>query len=590
MTTIKKTSFEELGWGFYYDEQGKYPIESNEALQAFPGDTLDIYYRSRPVQSSDGNFYGNVIQSNKNFPLFFAGLYSKKDKINSFNFFGREDDGYKSLNGRIESVSIWDKAIDESSVLDYATNRIKMIGDDATYRYQSIEEAKDDGLFMHYEFSDSPILARSFDYEYSAIKSRRFDIGEGKSINCSKMDRFGDFVFVDSAKFKSSFTINFRFFIEELKDFTLFYSEKIGHIWFDVVKSEIIVVLYPHIGNDESFFIQFEKIKIHKWYDVTVSLGDGVLKVYVDGEKLEEHATIIDIGGVYTMYLNHSNIESITKDDFCTSSTFTPDTRDNRYKLVRYSGDSFPSSIYFKYDRGGEELINMLSGLDRDFSVLVLSDTNSLRSSSTYEIDNTFGTHGKSFLFCGYNYQNLNFKIDQNVDNSINFSFYKSSYSGTYGAGDTNAYWTDALVPNGIVKFTIKFKNSILDSSEIFPAIFTLPGLPISTKKVDITDNSHRYVTDTNGMSSIDSDIIVSVYNYGYDHFYASAVPNNSKNTYVKTTYYGRTFILEKGKIGIHYKAIGYCYYNTVDNYDGSRNMPCRSATGHSFKTFPIKW
>ncbi len=524
MATEKMVSFEELGWNFYYDEQGKYPLDKDELISVSPNEEIYLYYRSRPKQEEDGRFYGNVIESNFNFPMFLFGMYRKENKYNTILLFGDDEDGNMSLNGKVESIAMWNRKLEDATVLDYHTNRIRMIGNDVSYMYSDSQFAEDDGLFAFYEFDESSILTQSFNGNFSSIKSRMFDIGSGKSTNSSVMDRFGDYMFIDAARFYSDFSISARLYVEELKDFTIIKSNETMHVWYDVGTSTFTVELFPHVGNKKILYIQHETMKVHHWYDIAFTYGSGVFDFYIDGELIETHNLDIDIGGVYSLILDHSNIESISIDNFATSTRYSQTThRDNLWPLVRdYSDRTIGTgTTSFVLNSGGKEFQNMMIGKDRNFRAVPLYSEGSFNLSQTNTIDEILDIYSISYrtdmkvLYSRGRREDYNIAI--NADNSISFSL-KVSDANFYTDYRAATGFTDALVPNGMVKIKIRIKNELVSEEPVFPMLFSVPSIPISVKKIDITDSDFGYLPSISGHGAKNLKVTIS---YGsYSRYY----------------------------------------------------------------------
>jgi len=51
-----KFTFEDLGWYFAWDEDGKYPVDVNNPIPVPPDGTITLYLTSKPIQQSDGTW------------------------------------------------------------------------------------------------------------------------------------------------------------------------------------------------------------------------------------------------------------------------------------------------------------------------------------------------------------------------------------------------------------------------------------------------------------------------------------------------------------------------------------------------------
>lgn len=482
MITRRNVSLRELGWEFSYDKDGKYPLSENENVPLVPGEVIELYFRNRPKQDVDGHFYGTAVESSSDFPFFFFNMFKKRDKLNTFYLFGIEGEANSSLSGKIESFSLWSRKIEDSKIVNYHTNASKMIGNGIEYLYQTEDEAIDDGLKMHYVFDDNSSIVSNFTGDVTAVKNRRFDVGSGKTTNSSIMNSPEDVVFVDRASFYKNFTMNFRFYIEDMDDFTLFYSQDIGHIKYDVVTSTFDVELYPHIGNEEVAHIQKENLKVHTWYDLSIRYEHGMLTADLNSVFLEDNTLGIEVGGIYSLVADNSNFESIEVD-----STYTYFTS-WKYKdvfPVMFNGDVQPETD-FSYSRGRKEFINMMIGESRDMNQsVVLSDTHICKQeyiiNDILTDDIEFTGHFASMLV--NNNRSIGFTVSSENSDGINFKISHLDI-GEFSSFVGNRCWTSMLLPHGYVKIKLTVKNTLVSTDAVFPMIYLLPGTPLGVHRV----------------------------------------------------------------------------------------------------------
>jgi len=498
----KLMSFESLGWGFYYDVQGKYPLQKDEVLNLTPGEEFSLYYRCPPRQEEDGEFYGNTIIASKEFPFFFFGFYEKNDVYNNIFLFGTDDSVNDTLIGKVESFSMWERGLDDAEILNYSTNTPRMIGDDESYMYSSVDEAKEDGLFLHFDFDESNMVVNSFDDEVSSIKNRVLDIGSGKTENSTILDRLGDRILVSSTKFKSNFTLNFRYYIEEMKDFVLFSAEEIGGIRFDAANLSYEIELFPFIGNIERISIQATDTKIHHWYDFTFLYEDGVAKFYIDGILVETHYPNIDIGGVYRLQLNHDAFESIEVDTFYTFETYYAYhcnyCNAGTYPEYMMYDESLMDNFEIVLDHGSKNIVPMFIDKSKEHPAIQLGVQTRFDGIDIVS-DNDF-MYGLKYSQ-GVTGSILN--LNTNNVNSVSIDYEVGSYNN-YAYSKGNALWTQALVPSGMVRIDIKISDSISSGISVFPMIFTLPSVKISVEKTRM-DNEAEYIAEDNRMQYIKS-------------------------------------------------------------------------------------
>jgi len=499
---LTTTSLEELGWRFSYDIGGKYPLSKDDSVIIRPGETTELYFRHRPIQKEDGRFYGNAVMANKQFPMFFFGMYRRRALHNSISLFGKEN-GYSALIGRVESFSMWERGVDDALVANYTQNQTKMIGDGAGYLYKNTEEAKNDGLFLHYDIGTQGLLVKNYNQGTALIKSSDFPITQGKDSNASRLDNYSDYMLLDNTEFRSQFSINFRFYMEIERDFTLFYGENIGHIHYDANNREMIIELYPYIGNIKKYYIQVPDLNIHYWYDFTVSYANGVLTTYLNGEKLETHYPNIDIGGVYSLILDYSNIESVEVDSTLTHRVYSREDADGEVRFINFSGEVLNFNSEITFDKGGKNLLNLLYDEKNNKKVDILINSNNVVSEEIEVIDEI-----NELFFLKGRYKTFDTDITQiSIENSIDDSITIKSLYGEhkYLTKYGNTLWTDALLPNGYIKIKIKYKDELQSTEPVFPMVFTLPNLPITTKEIDVTNHRVGYITGNNTIRDIGS-------------------------------------------------------------------------------------
>ncbi len=493
MTNIVNVSFNDLGWGFYYDIDGKYPMSQDENLSYSPGEEITLFYRCPPVQEEDGKFYGYDIYSNDTFPLFFFGLYNQIEKYNTIELFGEEDTP-SSINGKVESYSLWNNAIDDASVVAYQTNTMKMIGVGAEYMYQDLDEANESGLYSHFDFDTFTSVTLDHKQEVTSLKPRNFELGSGKTTNSSIMNRLDDFIRVDGSKFFKEFTLNFRFFIEELGDFTLFKADEILKISFDEVTSSFNIEVYPYAGNIVYIYIEKYDIRVHHWYDFAVKFDGSMMKVFIDGEMVEENHLNLEISGAYNLELRHDNIEYIRADSTFSSNAhvgpttgnyISPSTFFNYLKAVKRDGYNYLNREA-TLSAGARNIYSLIGGKDGSSLAIPLGGNNPKCISHDIDPDDpekktiswiwsinaehSEGSAKKTF-------------IAKQSDGSVNAGM---TECGNCGSMSGNTFWSNGLQASGYIKVTIKIKDTVSNEDPIFPMIFSLPGMPVIVKKVEL--------------------------------------------------------------------------------------------------------
>ncbi len=513
MTTRKNVSLRELGWNLSYDIDGKYPLIEHEHVPISPNEVITLYLRNRPVQEEDGIFYGTAVESSVKFPLFFFNMCRKKDKLNIFYLFGTEDVFYPSLKGKIESFSLWGKALEDTSLIEYHTNTMKMIGNGAEYNYQTEQEAIDDDLKMHYEFSQASTIVPNFDGGINAVKNRMFDIVGGQTVSASGLTQREDLVFIELANFYSDFTMNFRFYVEEMDDFTLFHSKDIGFIRYDVTTGTFEAELFPHIGNARTSHIQHENLKVHTWYDFAIKYDRGEITSVLKGEVLEKENLGLDVGGVYSILADTSNFSSIAVDS---TYTFKSSWHEREKYPETFAGEEQPSSD-FTFSHGRDEFYTMTIGKNRDLTPAIVLASN-IREYNIATIDALNDDYKYNIYISGANTPTrVNFIVEKFGGDGLRFQVARiNSYSYVY-TGNNNRAWTSALVPQGYVKITLTVKDILESNDPVFPVVFLLPGLPISIHKVKMDEDNK---IDFNAVSSESANCDIEWHFKGVNSYY----------------------------------------------------------------------
>ena len=478
MVETRNMSLEDAGWRFCYDEGGKYPLSNYVQTPLVPGETIELYFRAKITQEADGSFYGNSVAVGKAFPYFFFNMMERIKLYNTMFLFGREEDAYPSMKGRAESFSIWDKVQDDAFVSSYIVDNPELIGG----KYADVQAAKDDGLVYHYLFDNASMVVQPFDGgTVTGMKTSSFDIVQGKTSNASEMTSgYGDSIFVEGVPFTRSFTMNFRFYLESMDDFVLFHSNNIGEIVFDAGTETFSINLIPTIGYPKSAQIQVgEQMKLHHWYDFTITYGQGVLRSYMDGVFLEENVMNVEIGGVEKYKRNTSNFESITIDTQRTSPSFAGNGHDEIGYVVPdktfniVGADIFSDMLSPEYVLSGV----VYSPLEED---LVESATKTMVF-DTYMVSSYINNKRETSIIV----DKLNSSVRIFMGGILGSGGYTTQRSGT----------TRKLVPLGYTKITLVVKDVLEDDTPVFPMIFTLPGEPLSVEKIDISDYEYMYQT-----------------------------------------------------------------------------------------------
>ncbi len=477
MSALENVTLEDLGWNFYYDEDGKYPVQKDSFINVSPSEVLDLYYRSPPQQEDNGDFVGYEIEANKLFPYFFFGFYEKKEVSNTFQICGVSTEN-NSMNGKIESFSMWNKGIDDASIVAYHTNTMKMIGNDISYMYQDDQEAVDHGLVYHYYFGEQNIISYNFNSSSSALKNRRLEIGQGKTANASILDEIGDLVIIDRLKMYPDFTMNIRFFLEEIRDFSLFYSSEIMQISLDKETNNIVFDFYPYIGNIKTVYVLKSDLRLHHWYDLAVKYKDGTVSIFIDGEKEKETNINIEIGGVYSYNVNHENISNIFIETHKNRCIF-------ELNAYMYHGTSPYQRAYsssFELEKGGNNLKKLFMGENNTGGTTALKNRNEPNNNATVTEDsiglytykiplNTGYASGRDCYIRVSSLENNRCGFESHITDSGLHQGYMNGYKG-------NILSVESLLPNGGLKITITFKSQ-LSTVSVFPMLFTIPSLPI---------------------------------------------------------------------------------------------------------------
>ena len=478
MVETRNMSLEDAGWRFCYDEGGKYPLSDYTQTPLVPGETIELYFRAKITQEADGKFYGNSVAVGKAFPYFFFNMMERIKLYNTMFLFGREENIYPSMKGRAESFSIWDKVQNDAFVSSYVVDNPELIGG----KYADVQEAKDDGLVYHYLFDNSSMVVQPFDGSaVTGMKTETFDIVQGKSSNASEMTAgYGDSIFIEGVPFTREFTINFRFYLESMEDFVLFHSRDIGEIVFDGGTETFSINLLPTIGYPKSAQIQVgEQMKLHHWYDFTITYGAGKLKSYMDGVFLEENIMNVEIGGVERYRKNTSNFESITIDTIRSSPSFGGSAHDE----ISYICPDKTFSIH-----GAEIFGEMVSPSLVLSGVLMRSTEEDTPENAHYSMRFPF----YPALYYATQERDVHIDIDK-LDSGVSISVSDRLGDSRYIFRKSGT--TRKLVPLGYIKVTLVVKDVLVDDTPVFPMIFTLPGEPLSVEKIDVSKYEYMYQT-----------------------------------------------------------------------------------------------
>jgi hypothetical protein len=280
--------------------------------------------------------------------------------------------------------------------------------------------------------------------------------------------------------------------------------------------------------------------------------------------------------------MERSNIEYITIDAWRTYKAYR-----ERYNWpVRMYNKNTLHNRWFNFDKGGRELQNLLFGKERNYFPTIPHETLGLHESRKDVIDSLTDKYRFYMRFATCHHGNVSnnqieFKIERNEDDSISFSVVENG-TWKYGgyntpSGFTNMMWTQAITPNGYLKITIKFKNTISSEDAIFPAVFTIPSLPISTRKTDVTDKACGFYTASYHPNEYDLKIKRFDLHSYQTHWENIGNPILGPSDGVSVDFHGNTCFIPGGMYGVLYQPQGSYTYTrhyrcevfTYDNVSG---------------------
>lgn len=296
------TTLEELGWKPYWDSEGKYPVTQGENFNISPGETKSIFYHCNPEQEEDGLFYGNAFWILGDFPGVMGGIYSSElQKVDA----SIVADGFR---GRVEEFALWDRPLNDGEIGNYHTNLTGMIGSTIGDKYDTLVDARTDGLTDYYQYGDTAVLQRFDGTQSLSLKNRSLPVGAGKNSNATIIEE-SDSIVVQSLVTASKFSLNIRFFIEENGDFVLVDIPETIKIEFIETNSLFRMTLFPPVG--EAVIVDVEAVNLpnFKWHDFCVTYDGSTIKSYLTGELLESNSYSLGFMPKEAMSLDMTNIE-----------------------------------------------------------------------------------------------------------------------------------------------------------------------------------------------------------------------------------------------------------------------------------------
>ena len=307
-------TFEDLGFELYYDKLGTRKVLDTDKINVTPGETMDFWLIARPQQRENGIWYHTTYRFLGDAPFIVAGMYIVEDRLNDVSVLSNDNDSTRAFIGKMEEVAIWHRPLDDAEISNYQTNLIGMIGSGTGYKYQTAEEAWEDGLRSYYIPANFQLLGLPF-YETDSkevfLKSNPFIIAGGKHSNSVVLDSIDDTMTISGAKMDYDFTIHTRFSPSEYKTFTIFKSDGIGELWYSAEAGEMTFEVYPFYAPKGVYSFSLPQMTVHKWYDIAVRMDKGRLSIFIDGEQVFYKDFVLSIRGVKSIVNNNNIVEDV---------------------------------------------------------------------------------------------------------------------------------------------------------------------------------------------------------------------------------------------------------------------------------------
>lgn len=579
---VQNTTLEDLGVKAYWDAAGRNEIMPGDSFEVTPGGSIDVCFIRKPIQEEDGKWYVNDIYVYEPISGFISGIY-KKNRILSKSFLGGTGNAGESLRGRIEEFAFWGRALDDAEIVNYQTNQNEMIGSGVGYKYQDEQEAQDDLLYQFYKTNDIVQVTKNFDGGTGTLlKNGYFTVESGKTTNSIEIIDNDAYMTIENFKSEKDFTINIRFFIEEMKDFVLFDNHDILRISFDESSLSFIIEFIPYIGNIFKWSVELTDARIHHWYDIAIKYSYGNSKLFIDGDIIESESPQMTIGGVEKISLSTKNISSISQTKMIIENQVIP---------APYNEEGYMEKVYIRSgqnDVGTEKMLNKLknspqvftfdSPSDNAISLIHDRDDGGCASfgiiAATYSIIDEVSDKRKIDFKSGDNivydyYYNMSrvvyySSIEENIDD-IGFKITQGIYAyKTGGGGYVARKWNrpvvwNRFIGNDMLRVTFSFKNEITDSEKLYPMLTLFPGARLKVVKRELLPHEIEYKEffKDNGWGYYKNDGNKPGFKNVSGKTLIVKLPNSSKFAYVYNNYICYT------QNGIIYTTTEYYYGNS---------------------------
>jgi len=467
-------TLKDLGFDLYYDKYGTCKVLDTDKISIQPGETLDLWLIGRPTQKEDGRWYHKTCRFVGDAPFFIAGMYQVEDRFNDIYIGADTSATSKTMSGKIEEVAVWHRALSGAEITNYHTNLVGMIGSGTGYKYQDAEEAFADGLNDYYIPADFQLFGlpyRDMRYDTNFIKSRLFDIGSGKHSNAVIMDRYNDEMHIQSTKLSYDITLNVRFLLNERKDFTVFSSDGIGKLYYDEESGVFTLEINPLYAPKETYSFLYFGIAVHAWYDLAMTIENGAINIYINGENVFSRSYSSPIRGAKKLKCNMSNIESISV--YGLTSVVSKEVRDSRFveseTMNSYLGDGIEVEL-----AEIEDAMELLFDKDNDNSAWVGLGNTDLQKSYKYEFSMDDSDEAAEHFVFKSNRGIITVDIPSN---KIKYQHQNiDSIPGDYNYDIPFHGFANIITTACPVKISVKYKDQFDIFEELSPYIFVMSG------------------------------------------------------------------------------------------------------------------
>ena len=304
-------SLSELGFGYYYDADFKYPVAPEDIFNVSTGSVVDLYFGARPHQKDDGKWYTKKAIISGGFPFIFAGLYNK-DRLSKKAVIGSDGGQGSSVSFAVADITSWDKIIDDGVFLDMSTNRRDFIHPQHGV-YLGEQAASADGVLYHFEFSDTLMVTHDFylpgmlGLKNSALQLRSDVLHNGNEIAGNQH------ILLSGAMSTLEESTMMRLMIDNDVD-TILYETRTVIIKY-LTTNRVLRFTFPQRKEDVVIDIEYASISFRRWFDLGFSMDGRWLKVYINGALVETNRANAVIRE-YEYTLNMRNVEKVEIDQY----------------------------------------------------------------------------------------------------------------------------------------------------------------------------------------------------------------------------------------------------------------------------------